>query len=341
MNRRIFLKNTALTSLAALSIPQKLISAEKNAEKYIMTVNGQMEASKLGLILTHEHVMSNFGQEPSYIGQFDEIKLKEQVLPYLNKVKSLGCNTLVECTTAYFGRNVKLLKEFSDSSGLNIITNTGWYAAAKDRYVPEKAYKLSTDEIAEIWINEWKNGINNTDIKPGFIKLAVDNGPISDIDKKLIIAGAKTHLATGLVMQVHTGNNPEAASIQLKTLKDNGVSPNVWIWTHAHNASDAAPLIEVAKEGAWISLDGIRYDKERQEHILKLLKDLAAAGFLNQILLSHDGNSFPSGKEIRPYDTLMTEFIPRLLSEGFTDNDIEQLTVKNPQNAFTIGIRKT
>lgn len=305
-----------------------------------MTVTGKKDVNNLGLMLTHEHLMSNFGQEPSYIGQFDVPKLKDQVLPYLSKVKSLGCDVLVECTTAYFGRNVELLREFSETSGLNIITNTGWYAAANDRYVPEKAYKLSADEIANIWIDEWKNGIDGTEIRPGFIKLAVDDSPVSDIDKKLIIAGAKTHLKTGLTMQVHTGNNPEAAEVQLKIIKDEGVSPEAWIWTHAHNLPEAEPLIEAAQEGAWISLDGIRYDKERQEHIYTLLLKLVDQGLSERILLSHDGNSFPSGKEIRPFDALMTEFIPRLKAEGFTDRDIHQLTVVNPQNAFSINIRK-
>lgn len=340
MNRRKFVKNATLSSLAALTYSTNAFSGNKKAEDFVMTVTGKKESKDLGLMLTHEHVMSNFGQEPSYIGQFDVPKLRNQILPYLSKVKNLGCDVLVECTTAYFGRNVELLREFSEATGLNIVTNTGWYAAANDRYVPEKAYELSTDEIAKIWIDEWKKGIDDTDVKPGFIKLGIDNGDLSEIDKKLIIAGAKTHLKTGLTLQVHTSNNPKAAEEQLQILKDEGVSAEAWIWTHAHNLPEAEPLIEAAQEGAWISLDGIRYDKERQDHIYALLLKLADQGLSERILLSHDGNSFPSGKDIRPYDALMTEFIPRLKAEGFTERDVHQFTVVNPQKAFSVNVRK-
>jgi len=340
MNRRTFLKNSLSVSLAVVMSPQLIASSKKVSGRYIMTVDGKIDAGDFGLILPHEHVMSNFGQEPSYIGQYNTSGLMQQVVPYLKKVKGLGCDALVECTTAYFGRNVQLLKEISSASGLTIITNTGWYAAANDRYVPDKAYRLTADEIAQIWIDEWRDGIDDTEVKPGFIKLAVDDGPVSAIDKKLVRAGAKTHRKTGLVMQVHTSNNPKAATLQLETIKNEGVHPSAWIWTHAHNVPEPTPLIEAAKEGAWISLDGIRADTKRQDHIFMLLKALAAKGYQRQILLSHDGDAYPSGRKIRPFHALMTEFLPRLKSEGFTEQDLIQFTTLNPQDAFSVHVRK-
>ncbi len=78
---------------------------------------------------------------------------------------------------------------------MNIITNTGYYGAAGDKYIPKHAYSESAEELASRWINEWKNGIGSTGIKPGFIKIGVDDGPLSDIDKKLVEAAALTHLA--------------------------------------------------------------------------------------------------------------------------------------------------
>ncbi len=308
-------------------------------ESSLMTLEGPITTDSFQLILTHEHVMSWFGQDPYYIGQFDAEDVKKQVVPYLKKIRELGCTALVECTTAYFGRNVKLLQELSEESGLPIITNTGWYAAANDRYVPNKAYQLSAEEIAQYWIREWKYGIDGTEIRPGFIKLAVDRGPLSDIDRKLLIAGTIAHLETGLVIAVHTGDNPDVAAQQLTLFKERGVSPSAWIWTHAQNVKNADPLIEAAEQGAWISLDGVRTDSERREHILGLLLALVDAGHIDHILLSHDGNSYPSGRDIRPFDALMTDFIPLLKDEGFTDSQIRQMTVLNPREAFAIKIR--
>lgn len=339
MDRRTFLYQSF--AFTAVSSPvTSLISRSKPKVDQVNTVFGVKKPKQLGFTLPHEHVFSNFGQPPAYIGKFDEEKLKAQVIPYLQKIKSLGCDTVVECTTAYFGRNVKLLKEVAYASGINIITNTGWYGAARDRYIPKKAYELSIDEIAATWVDEFENGIDGTAIKPGFIKLAVDKGPLSGIDKKLIIAGARAHLKTGLTLQVHTGNNPEVAFEELDLLKGENVHPSAWVWTHAHQVEDASVLIDAARKGAWISLDGLRLGEKRQDHHLKLLMALIEAGYAKQVFLSHDGNGFPSGKKTRPFEMLMTHFIPRLRSEGLNKKDIHQITHKNPQNAFTIQVRK-
>lgn len=55
---------------------------------------------------------------------------------------------------------------------------------------------------------------------------------------------------------------------------------------------------------------------------------------LSRILLSHDGNSFPRGRAIRPYDALLGRLVPYLLEQGFSELEVEQLLVKNPRAAF-------
>jgi phosphotriesterase-related protein len=119
-------------------------------------------------------------------------------------VKALGCRALFDCTAAYFGRDVRLLRKVSEQTGLHIITNTGYYGAANDRYVPPHAFEETAEQLAGRWVKEWKEGIDGTGIRPGFVKLAVDAGPLSEIDAKLLRAGALTHLATGLTLAVHT-----------------------------------------------------------------------------------------------------------------------------------------
>ena len=177
----------------------------------INTVQGSINMSELGLSLTHEHIMSNYGKEINEASNYDSTKLFNQVIPYLKKLKSLGVNSIFDCTTEYFGRRIDLLKKISDSTKVQIITNTGFYGAANDRYIPKFAYLASAKSISEIWIDEFKNGIKGTNIKPGFIKLAFDDDmQLSDIDKKLFKAGILAHLNTGLTLVVHTGKNIEA-----------------------------------------------------------------------------------------------------------------------------------
>jgi phosphotriesterase-related protein len=304
---------------------------------YIFSVNGKVDIENLGFVLTHEHVMSNFGAEASFEAKYDKVALFGQVIPYLKEIKAQGVQSLFECTTVYFGRNAALLKEIADSTGIQIITNTGFYGASNDKYVPEFAFNQSAEDISKIWIDEFINGIDHTSIKPGFIKLGFDNGTPSEIDLKLFEAGLHTHLATGLTIVVHTGNNPMAAAEQLRLLSEYNVSPSAWIWVHANNIEDQSLLFTAAKKGAWISLDGVK-DSNISEYIEKLkhFKDL---GLLNRVLLSHDGNSFPTGRAIRPFDAIQKHLIPQMLNQGFTKEEITQLMVKNPQEAFAIKIR--
>lgn len=305
----------------------------------VMTVAGPIAGDALGFTLTHEHIMSNFGGDPRRIGGYDEAALRAQVVPCLRLLRYRGVQTVVDCTTAYFGRNVIVLRELAAESGLQLITNTGWYGAAKGRYIPERAFTLTADEIAAEWITEFSNGIDGTTVRPGFIKLAVNAGDLQSIDRKLLRAGALTHLATGLVIAVHTGDNVGAAAEQLNLLEEAGVSPTAWIWTHAQNAPSSAPLIAAARRGAWTSLDGVKADGARQQRLLAHLLGLRDAGLLDRVLLSHDGNGFPSGGSIRPFDALMSTLLPQLNEMGFSKADIEQLSLNNPREAFAIGVR--
>jgi len=128
------------------------------------------------------------------------------VLPHLKSARALGGRTLVECTPAYMGRDPGLLAQLSQASGLQIITNVGFYGAAGGKYVPRFAYSETAKEIAARWIGEFRNGIPPTGIRPGFIKIGVDAGPLSEINAKLVSAAAITHLQTGLVIASHTGD---------------------------------------------------------------------------------------------------------------------------------------
>lgn len=312
--------------------------ARKSVFSYINTVNGEIKPSALGFTLTHEHIFSNFGKEINKTSIYNTEKLYRQVIPYLKELKASGVYSIFDCTTAHFGRRIDLLKTISDSTKIQIISNTGFYGAAKDKYIPSFAFKATAKTISKVWIKEFKNGIDHTDIKPGFIKLAFDNDSVSKIDKKLFKAGILAHLKTGLTLAVHTRNNIKAAKFQADLLEAYNVDLSAWIWTHAHTVKDDNILIKFASKGAWISLDGIK--ASNTEDYIKRIKRFKNENLLNKILLSHDGNGFPGGRPLRPFKNLITHLIPEMLKAGFTQDDINTLTIKNPLNAFGIKIRK-
>jgi predicted metal-dependent phosphotriesterase family hydrolase len=304
----------------------------------IITVTGPIDPEQMGCALPHEHIMSTFGAESARYPYYDLEQVLAAVLPYLERIRGFGCQTIVDCTAAYFGRHPELLRRIAMKSGLAILTNTGYYGAAEDRYVPVHAFAESVAQISARWVREFVFSIDDTGIYPGFIKTAVDEGPLSEIDRKLIFAAGHTHLQTGLTIQTHTGANVTAAQDIIKILQGLGVHPGAWIWTHAHQAPSTAPLIAAAQAGAWLSLDGI--NAENCDHILQLAVELKQNGYLANLLLSHDGDSYFGEGEFRPYHYLFTDFIPLLIKNGFNKDEIWQMMVDNPRRAFTIQIRQ-
>lgn len=335
ITRRSFMQKSCY-ALGALSIAPHVVAQET---LHITTVRGTIPASQMGFALPHEHIMSIFGGPIAQQAEYDTEALFGVVIPYLKKLKGLGLQTLCECTAAYFGRRADLLKTIAKETELHILTNTGYYGAAKDRYVPDHAHTETVDQLTKRWVSDWKNGIDGTDIRPGFIKIGVDSGPLSPLDKKLIRAAAQTHLHSGLTIAAHTSGSPEAANAQIAALQQEGVHPSAWIWVHAHNVKDNQALLSAAQQGAWIEFDGIQ-EKSVERH-LELVNLMKKHGHLNQVLLSHDGNSFRYGdRPFKPYESLFTHFIPRLKQAGYTQQEIHQLTTKNPAQAFAVQIRK-
>jgi len=304
----------------------------------IMTVTGPILPEQMGLTLHHEHVMSTFGAESARYPDYDRVRLDAAVLPYLDHIKGLGVSTICDCTAAFFGRHPEHLRRFSLASGLQILTNTGYYGAADDRYVPHHAYVESADQIAARWIREWTDSIDETGIYPGFIKTAIDAGPLSEIDRKLIVAAARTHHATGLTIQTHSGDNVPAVEEALSILNQEEIAPNAWIWVHAHALNDLTPAIRAAEQGAWISFDGL--DENSGPRILSQVQVMAKQGLLERVLLSHDGDGYQHDGGFRPYHYLLTDFAPMMRAAGISEAQIEQILVKNPAKAYTAVVRR-
>ena len=300
----------------------------------LMSVIGQIPADDPGLMLPHEHIMSKFGGDPVQQAEYDEHALFSAIVPYLQKLRGLGCTAIADCTSAYIGRRPDLLRRVSEKSGVVILTNTGWYGASGGRYLPPEIGELSVDAIFHSWKAEWEGGIGQTGIRPGFIKTAIDGNHLTAVDRKLMTAAARLHGVSGMPIQTHTGNNPKAAEEILDLLTSEGVGADAWIWVHAHYVLEPIYLVRAARRGAWISLDGVH--PQRSDLILSLCRALRQEGLLGRVLLSHDGNAYTADGACRPFDFLMTGFIPRLMKEGFSTAEVNALTAANPRRALSI-----
>lgn len=225
--------------------------------------------------------------------------------------------------------------------GLNIITNTGYYGAVEERFLPKHAYTETAEQLAARWIDEFNNGIEGTGIRPGFIKTSVDKAPLTNTQRKIIDSAALTHLATGLTLAVHTGNG-DAAREQLSILAARGVSPAARIWVHAQNETDKAYHVEAARKQSWVSFDGI--NPETIQENVERLQNMKTEKLLHRVLVSQDSGWYnvgePNGGNYKDYNCIFTTFIPALKATGFTQHELDMLFITNPSKAFTINVRK-
>jgi len=349
LKRRRFLSLSLLSGAYAM-LPRQAVSREftgfKAAKGYLMTVKGKLDLADAGVFLPHEHAFTDFtGAEKITQPQYDRDLAFGFLLPHLKALKAAGVQTLAECTPAYIGRDVRLLKKLSEASGLNILTNTGYYAAVDFKYIPAHAYTESSDQLAARWLKEWKEGIEGTGIRPGFIKLGVGGGALKPLEKKLIEAAAKTHLKSGLKIAIHTGSG-ETAAEEMALLESLGADPAAMIWVHAQNDGSGKFHKELAARGCWISLDGLSADPDSIAAYCKQVVALKAAGLLHKVLISQDDGfsvvkkedkiDFEPYKKGELYTSVFTKLKPALQNAGITDIDFQQVMATNPKNAFKI-----
>jgi len=302
-----------------------LIGCQQKHEPVILTVNGPVPVSKMGITLSHEHVLVDFiGADSTGYHRWDRQKVIEKVVPYLNEIKEYNVSTLIECTPAYVGRDPWILKELSRQTGLNLLTNTGYYGASDNLYLPEHFYNESAEEIAQIWVQEFEQGIEGSGVRPGFIKIAVgESDTLSMEHVKIITAAALAHKQTGLVI---------------------GVDPSSFIWVHAQRGT-LEGNIRAAEMGTWISLDNVNSSRQAGsvydiQWYAKRILEIKNAGYLDHVLISHDAGWYNpdegDGGVFRGFTGIFTDLLPVLKNEGLTSEDIDQLLKVNPANAFKL-----
>ncbi|HZK95338.1 MAG TPA: hypothetical protein VFC67_14110 [Prolixibacteraceae bacterium] len=169
-------------------------TSSRHNDLKIMTVTIEIPVSRMGVTLPNEHVLVDLAPIDSVgMKHYNKDSVIAKVLPYFEELKQYKVKTFVDGTSEFMGRDPQLLAELSRKTGINILTNTGWYASVDDRHLPKGIKDISAEEIAVVWIDEAKNGIGNTGIKPGLIKIGLNKIQLSETDKKMVAAACLTH----------------------------------------------------------------------------------------------------------------------------------------------------
>lgn len=270
---------------------------------FIRTFFGDIDPNDLGYTYSHEHIVC----VPEYWKERNEddllldnwLKSKKDVEDF----KNLGGQTIVDATAIDYGRRVLEVAEIARQTGIKIIGTAGFNKSFlwKAKLKPELKTLLGDYETYEQWIaessvddlvkhvcTEVTEGLEGTSYKAGQVKFGTGYNMISPLEEKTMKVIARAHFETGAPIHSHTEAGTMALE-QIEILKKEGVDIHNMSIGHMDRNLDSYMHLQVAKEGAFLSFDGIgkiKYAPEsaRYDAIFRLVNE----GFEDQILVSGD-----------------------------------------------------
>jgi len=276
-------------------------------------------------ILVHEHVLVNFLR-----AKYDPDVVFAKVKPKMDAIVKLGCKRFLECTPNFVGRDTKLNRRLQDACGIEIWTNTGLYGARNHEYLPPYTKTESAEQIAKRWVEEARNGVDG--VKPRFIKIGVNNGPLGAIDKKIVRAAALCSKETGFAIAAHTGNGI-AAMEEVEIVAAAKVPLSKFVWVHADQEKDHSFHKKVGDAGAWVEFDHLGPRDASLDWHQECVQFMEKNKLLGRTLISQDAGYYrpgePNGGNFKDYDHIYTKFVPRL-----TPAVAKTLLWENPRAAF-------
>lgn len=354
-------------------------------QKKVMTVLGPIAPEELGFTSMHEHIMfygnvlgkrmrPNVPPNNLPIREADRVTLQNVGLLLNNSImasdaliqddidvmvdecidfKNSGGQSLVEVSVPGLTLNNAALREVSARSGLHVVASTGFYTwdswpdEFRDR--PLRWYKNRMEQ-------ELQDGIEGTDIKPGSLKIALND--LNQMEEKALRAAAQLCGETDLPLTIHPCEKAGGDRMRvLRILREEGVDLSRVVLAHSkveHKPGSFAEVIRNPK-AYFVSADemkrlldeGVNLCFELQNPLgfemmgeghygefgkLAGLFELLKLGYAGQMVLGNDvcGQTMLRRSGAMGYLRLTTFMIPALLEAGIPESAIHQMTTLNP-----------
>jgi phosphotriesterase-related protein len=307
----------------------------------VNTVTGSISPEELGRTLMHEHVFVEYGtamQDNRPLGTARP-QILSTCLNFANQVRACGVTTVVDPTTTDLGRNIPLLVAVSKQTGLQIVCCTGIYNTSTYQSL-RLQFGGNPDAIADLFIKELTEGIGDSGVKAGIIKL-VTGHEIDDDDHELLTACARASIETGAPIITHTEGvlGPK----QQKILHAAGVPLAKIIVGHSCISTSFNYHQQIVQAGSYIGFDRFGMEGGMPDEVrVESLKKLIDAGFLDKLIVSHDsvwywvnGPAIGQGPYANWKPTNFFErVIPLLTYAGISESQIETMLTDNPRRFF-------
>lgn len=303
----------------------------------IETATGPIEPDQLGFTLGHEHVLvASAGILHGYPYLFDVERTRTQVVRELAEAKAGGVDSIIDLTTLDLGLDARFVADVSRRSGVQIVVATGLWLD-----IPRFFWGRGPDFLARVFIREIEEGIGDTGIKAGVIKVANDVGGVTEQGELVLRAAARACRATGVPISTHQWAPEQVGRRQVEIFQEEGVDMARVCIGHSADTTDVDYLVELLDNGVYLCLDRYptregRPDWQTRNATVKALID---RGFASRLMLGHDYNPelVLAGHEPEPpsgptlYLFLSRTAIPALLELGVSESAIHAMMVEVPR----------
>ena len=346
------------------------------AARKVLTVQGPIESAKVGVALTHEHLLIDFTTVLTKPSGASELGLMDQPVSLENlwwvrynwtsnrdNLKLLdeptaiaeaqdyfraGGSTLVDVTSVGIGRDPQALLRISRATGLNIVMGSGYYI---DQTHSDWLRKASVDEVARAIIKDIDEGVDSTGIRSGIIGEIGCSWPWTNNEKKVLEAAVSAQRETGAPLLIHPGRNQRAPLELLKAVDKWGGDLRRTVMGHIERTIyDRGILAEVAATGAYLNFDLFGHDESHyplaadtympaDHERIEQIEYLISEGRSSQALLAHDVCSKHRLKRYggHGYDHIPARIVPRMRARGMHEEDVRMVLVDNPTRMLTFN----
>jgi phosphotriesterase-related protein len=165
------------------------------SQSTVNTVTGPVAVDELGVTLMHEHLLIGYpGWEADTLRPGPS---RDEILAIsIGKIQSMqahGIQSMLDPCPNDLGRDVSIAAEVSARTGFNIICATGLYKQSQGggaHWHFTRNAGRGVEAMAELFIHELTQGIGETGVKAGIIKVATGQGTITDYEYDVLNAAA-------------------------------------------------------------------------------------------------------------------------------------------------------
>ncbi len=320
----------------------------------VETLSGSVDVTDLGPTLMHEHV---FTMDADYLRNYgegdwwDEDAELERAVDKLNRLADKGIATIADPTVLGLGRDIPRLVKIADRIRVNVVVATGVYTYDSLPF----PYSMQgpglplggEDPLVRDFTRDLTQGIGDTGVKAAFLKCAVEHDPMTGDVERALRAVAKTSLATGAPITVHTNARERTADRVIEVLREERVDLEKVVLGHVGDSTDVDWLASLADTGAILGMDrfGLDVFAPTDDRVATIIS-LAGRGYADRMVLSHDascridwfGPDAPAVVDaFMPnwhYEHISDDVLPALRAGGVTDDQIDAMLIQVPRRYF-------